>query len=184
MEFEASFFNATFADPNNTFEAIDVSVDTLLSEGFVQPQVEGIFFDEFDNLFSEAETLTGGEIELTRDNEEGQSDRTAGSIDAFELVPRPISISGTVFGDDNLNWVQDADESGIEGVTIELQQLNEETGYTKLLRPRKPMPTATMNSAKTLGLDQEPSNWLRRSPKVSPTSAPRQVRPVVPKAST
>ena len=128
VEFEATFFNATFADPNNTFEPIDVEVDTLLSEGFVQPQVEGIFFDEFDNIFSEAENLTNGEIILAADNQNGQSDRTAGSIDAFELIPRPISISGTVFGDDNLNWVQDADESGIEGVTIELQQLNEETG--------------------------------------------------------
>ena len=128
VEFEASFFDAVFVDPHNTFEAIDVETDTLLSEGFVQQQQEGFFFDEFDNLFAEAENLTGGEISLARDNEEGNEDRTAGAIDAFELVPRPISISGTIYQDNNLNWQQDANESGIEGVTVELQQLNEDTG--------------------------------------------------------
>lgn len=128
VEFEASFFDAVFVDPHNTFEAIDIEADTLLSEGFVQQQVEGFFFDEFDNLFAEAENLANGEISLAGDNEEGQSDRTAGAIDAFELVPKPISISGTIFQDDNLNWEQDLGEAGIEGVAVELQKLNEETG--------------------------------------------------------
>ena len=127
VEFEASFFDAVFVDPHNTFEPLDVETDTLLSEGFVQQQVEGFFFDEFDNLFAEAENLTNSEISLARDNETGQSDRTAGSIDAFELVPRPITISGTIYQDNNLNWQQDANESGIEGVTVELQRLNEDT---------------------------------------------------------
>lgn len=128
VEFEASFFNAVFTDQNHTFEALDVEIDTTLSEGFVQQQSEGFFFDEYNDLFGEAENVANGEIDLTRDNEEGQADRTAGAIDAFTLVPKPISISGTIYHDENQNWQQDDGEEGIAGVTVELQKLNESNG--------------------------------------------------------
>ena len=128
VEFEGTHFTATFDDAHFTFDGLDVETQTTLIDGQVQDQTEGIFFDEFDDLLAEGEDLSNGLLDLTRDNQEGLEDRTAGAIDVYELVPRPIEISGTVFHDANLNWVQDSDEEGIANVEIRLQQLNEATG--------------------------------------------------------
>ena len=125
VEFEGSLFQAQFVDQHNNFEARDVSVNTSLSDGFVQQQFEGVFFDEYNNLFAEGENVAAGDIELTLDNEEGQADRTAGAVDAFNLVPKPISISGTIYHDEDIDCEHDEDEDGIGGVTVELQKLNE-----------------------------------------------------------
>ena len=128
VEFEGSFFEAQFVDENFTFNEADLSITTTLSEGFVQTQPEGIFFDEFDALFVEGESQTGDFIDLTRDNEEGQADRTAGAIDAFDLEERPVTIEGNVFHDEDIDCVHDEGEDGIEGVEIQLQRLNVDTG--------------------------------------------------------
>ena len=130
VEFEGSFFEAQFVDENYTFVDRDVSVTADLEEGVPQDQSEGIFFDEYNDLFDEGELISQGELDLTRDNEEGNSDRTAAAVDVFDLVVRPVTISGNVFHDENIDCVHDADsgEEGIEGVTITLQQINEQTG--------------------------------------------------------
>ena len=49
-------------------------------------------------------------------------------IDAYELVEKPITISGTVYHDEDLDCIHDGDEDGIAGVNIDLQLLNEATG--------------------------------------------------------
>ncbi len=128
VEFESSLFTATFDDAHFTFAGLDVEAQTTLIDGFVQDQTEGLFFDEYDDLLTEGENISGGLLDLTRDNELGLEDRTAGAIDAYELVPRPIEISGTVFHDENLDWVQGSDEDGIADVEIRLQKLDETTG--------------------------------------------------------
>jgi len=92
VEFEGSFFTATFDDAHFTFEGLDVAAQTTLVDGFIQDQTEGIFFDEFDDLLGEGENISGGFLDLTRDNEEGLEDRPAGAIDAYELIERPIEI--------------------------------------------------------------------------------------------
>lgn len=127
VEFESSIFTATFDDAHFTFENLDIETETTLLDGFLQTQTEGLFFDEFDDLLAEGESISGGFLDLTRDNEEGLEDRTAGAVDAYELVERPIEISGTVFHDRNLDWVQGSDEEGIADVEIRLQRLNEAT---------------------------------------------------------
>lgn len=128
IEVEASLFTATFQDEHFTFEGLDVIADTTLVDGLVQDQTDGLFFDEFDDILAEGERLTGGLLELTRDNEQGLENRTAGAIDAYELIERPIAISGTVFHDENLDCIHDGTEEGIAGVNIDLQLLNESTG--------------------------------------------------------
>jgi len=112
------------------FEGLEVTADEELENGVIQAQQQGIFYDEYNTLFDEAESLVGATIDLERDNETGQADRTAGAIDAYELVERPISISGSVFHDDDLDCIHDGTEAedGISNVTIDLQLLNEETG--------------------------------------------------------
>ena len=128
VEFEGSFFDAQFVDQNYDFEARDVALDVSLTDGFVQPQTEGIFFDEYDQIFAEGESLALNSIDLTLDNEEGNSDRTAGSIDAFNLVPKPVTISGTIYHDDDIDCVHDEGEDGLQGIEVQLMKLNESTG--------------------------------------------------------
>ena len=128
VEFEGSLFTATFADEHFTFESLDASIETTLIDGFEQEQFGGQFFDEYDELIAEGENLSGGLLDLTRDNELGLEDRTAGAIDAYELVERPIAISGTVFHDEDIDCIHDGTEEGIAGVNIDLQRLNEQTG--------------------------------------------------------
>ncbi len=128
VEFESSLFTATFVDQHYTFEGLDVSVDTTLIDGFEQTQNEGLFYDEYDDILSEGESISGGLLDLTRDNELNLEDRTAGAVDAYELVEKPIAISGTVFHDEDLDCIHDGTEEGISGVNIDLQLLNEATG--------------------------------------------------------
>jgi len=128
VEFESSQFTATFFDENFIFEGLDITANEELEGGFIQAQQEGIFFDEYNTLFAEAESLVGAAIDLDRDNETGQADRTAGAVDAYELIERPISISGNVFHDEDLDCVHDGTEEGLSNVSIDLQLLNEETG--------------------------------------------------------
>ena len=128
VEFESSQFTTTFEDEHFTFVNRTVAVDVDVPSGFTQNQQEGIFYDFYDSLFTEAENVANNTIDLERDNETGQSDRSAAAIDAFDLVPRPVTISGTVYEDANLNWEQDSDENGIANVQINLQRLNDATG--------------------------------------------------------
>ena len=129
VEFEGSFFETTFVDENYTFNPTDLTATTTIDGGFVQDQSEGIFFDNYDQLLAEGEAFSGGILDLVRDNEDAQANRSAGAVDAFELEARPITISGTVFHDENLSWVQEDNESGIGGVTIDLQRLNDAGVY-------------------------------------------------------
>ena len=128
VEFEGTFFETQFVDDNFTFVENDLSIDTTLAEGFEQTQFEGVFYDEYDALFAEAESVSGGEFQLPFDNENGEENRTAGAIDAFDLVEKPITIGGNVYHDEDLDCVHDEDEDGISGVQIDLQRLNLETG--------------------------------------------------------
>lgn len=128
VEFEGTFFDAQFVDANYTFEAREVAIVTTVEDGFVQPQFSGIFFDEYNALFAEGERLADNPVQLTLDNEQGFSNRTAGSIDAYNLIAKPVSISGNVYHDEDLGCQRVAAAGGIEGVEIRLQRLNESTG--------------------------------------------------------
>ena len=129
VEFEGSQFHTTFEDDHFTFVDKSISVDVDLHNGFIQNQTEGIFYDYYDELFAEAENVIGEELSLNRDNQTGQADRTAAAVDGFDLVPKPVTISGTVFEDANLSWQFDAGDSGISGVEIELQKLTANGNY-------------------------------------------------------
>ncbi len=128
VEYEGTFFDAKFTDDNYTFEELSVNANEPLEGGIIQQQQEGIFYDEYDNLLAEGERLANGDLDLSFDNENGQQNRSAASLDAYELVEKPIMISGTVYHDEDIDCVHDEDEDGISGVEIRLQRLNESTG--------------------------------------------------------
>ncbi|MEM7456719.1 MAG: SdrD B-like domain-containing protein, partial [Planctomycetota bacterium] len=128
VEFESTQFQATFVDENYTFEALDISVNTLVDGQYPQTQTSGLFYDYYDDLLSAAGLAAGNGLELDLDNQTGQADRSDGAIDAYELIPKPITISGTVWHDENLDCEHGSNEDGIANVHISLQKLNESTG--------------------------------------------------------
>ncbi len=125
VEFEGSRFNAVFEDELYVFSGKNVSVNHVLEHGHLQEQISGFFYDEYDDLLDEAGRLTNRDLELTRDNQTGFADRSAAAIVAYDLELPPISISGNVFYDANLDCVRDEGEQGIDQVEIELQKIND-----------------------------------------------------------
>lgn len=93
---------------------------------FVAPHYEeltgsAVFLDSF--------SLAGTGLDLPPDSylplsETPQEFRTAGAEFSEPMVPLPITISGTVYEDFNLNNSQDVGDLGIAGVTLSLEEFN------------------------------------------------------------
>jgi hypothetical protein len=128
VEFEQTLFQTTFADPHYNFHSRDVSVIQRLEHGIDQTQRGGIFYDEYDQLFARAAEWSGAVLQLPLDNAQQAANRSDGAIAAFDLAPKPISISGRVYHDVDMDCLQDAGESGISGVQILLEKFNATTG--------------------------------------------------------
>jgi serine-aspartate repeat-containing protein C/D/E len=131
-ELEATLFTAVFADQHYSFNRNLVELDINHSEQFVQHQWSGVFFDDYDALFAEGSRIAGGTLHLREDNWNEQANRTAGAIDVYELVPKPISISGSVYHDEDANCIRGASEAGIGNVSLTLQRLNEAGQYVNI----------------------------------------------------
>ncbi len=164
VEFESSLFNATFVDQHYTFEDLTVSADEELEGGFIQNQQEGVFYDEYNSLLAEGESIAGSPIELARDNETGQADRTAGAVDAYNLVEKPISISGTVFHDEDLDCIHDGDEDGLANVMIDLQLLNQDTGQYETVASTMTDASGNYEFGKDLGLKPGTYQLVQKQP--------------------
>lgn len=128
VEFEGSFFDTKFVDQHYDFTERTITHNELIEGEFNQPQRSGVFFDTYDGLLLRGEAVGDGVLDLTRDNQTGEADRTAGTIDAYDLKAKPITISGNVYHDENLNCEHDGNEDGISGVKINLQLLNDASG--------------------------------------------------------
>ncbi len=104
-EFEGSRLRATFeADHYETATGVD------------------IFLDYYDHK------LDPSGLDLPPDSyvpppEESLHVRTAGAIFPVEQVPLPITISGTVFEDNDVDNFQDSGEPGLDGVQLTLHEL-------------------------------------------------------------
>ena len=94
---------------------------------FTAPHFEdGEATSEFRNNYDQQFDPLG--LDLPLDDADGQRDRTAGAATQLQQIEKPISISGTVYHDENLNLQQDGSEAGIEDVTVELFHFDESTG--------------------------------------------------------
>ena len=128
VEFETTLFEATFSDEHYHFVRQDVAIDHALAEGGLQRQESGLFYDEYDQLFTHGSQTAGSTLQLWGDQAQNAENRSDGAIDVHHLTPKPISVSGQVFHDVDLDCHRDADESGIGGVTITLERWNQQSG--------------------------------------------------------
>lgn len=104
-EFENSVLTATFTSIDGHYQNVTG---------------EGRFFDSYDHLIDASLALP---LDGQLPPGEGTVVRSAGAGFHVEQPVLPITISGTVFDDLNLNNHQDAGEVGIGGVHLELQML-------------------------------------------------------------
>jgi serine-aspartate repeat-containing protein C/D/E len=125
---EAQHFDPSETDLdaiNGGFDTITSGVEfqaTKLTATIVAPHYYDItgtdtFLNAYDGKFA------GKGLDLPADNHNGFVNRTAGGVVTLQQAPLPITISGTVFKDPNLNNRQDTGETGISGVTLQLWQL-------------------------------------------------------------
>lgn len=77
---------------------------------------------EFRNRYDP--NLAGTGLDLPPDDHLGKRDRTAGAVGQTVQRPLPVSVSGTVFLDANLDLRQDADEPGLADVALALWRLD------------------------------------------------------------
>ena len=97
VEFQASFFTASFSAPHYHDTAVQA---------------------KFRNAYDAQ--LAGTGLQLPADDEGGKRDRTAGAVGQTQQQPLPIAISGTVYLDPDLDITQESGEPGIPGVQLAL----------------------------------------------------------------
>ena len=91
--------------------------------GFEDATSQGLFINRYDTL------LTPSGLDLPKDNDGGKRDRTAGLAIQNQQLPKPISLAGIVYVDNNLDLIQNVGEPGIAGVQLELYR-REGSSYT------------------------------------------------------
>ena len=104
VEFQGSRLTATFAAPH-----------------FHEAEAAG----EFRNRYDAA--LAGTGLNLPADDAGGKRDRSTGAVGQTQQQPLPISVSGKVFLETDLDLQQDAGEPGLAGVALALWQLDDGT---------------------------------------------------------
>ncbi len=125
---EVQFFDPSETDlatVNSNFDPITSGVEfqnSKLKAEFSAPHYEiANGTDKFLNVYDPKLQPSG--LPLPADNADGKRDRSAGAVFQLQQVPKPISISGTVFEDNNSDLVIQTGEPRLAGVGIELFQL-------------------------------------------------------------
>lgn len=124
------------ADLDRFNQALDVMVsgqemqDAIFDATFEAPHYEtttgrSLFVNDFGN----PNDLYGLKIPPDEGIDvDSRPSRTAAAIGTVQQTPKPISIAGSVWVDNNLNLVRDAGEQPLAGVTVALLRKNESSG--------------------------------------------------------
>ncbi len=72
------------------------------------------FLNAYDSVVDPAQ------LPIPKDNAGGKRDRSAGTAFQVQQIPKPISLAGTVYADNNMNLRQDGGEVGLANVALEL----------------------------------------------------------------
>lgn len=108
QEMEESIFNAWFTAPH-----------------YEPTTAEALFYNDFGD--------PAADFGLRLPPDEGSSidsrpSRSAAAVGSVTQTPKPVSISGTVWVDNNLNLIRDPGETELPGVTVALFRKNQSTG--------------------------------------------------------
>lgn len=129
FEFTIDVDEVQFLDDANNIPAFNLDVDPIVSgvefarsrltAHFSAPHYEDavantLYVNEYDNQ------LIPSGLDLPRDNDGGLRDRTTGTAVRVVQTPKPISLSGTVYVDNNLNLILENGEAGIGNVLLTL----------------------------------------------------------------
>ena len=117
---------ATIAEVNEGVDTITSGVEFQRSQlhvSFTAPHFQdtagsGECRNRYDDL------LAGRGLNLSPDNVDGKENRTAGTATSLTQQPLPVTISGRVFLDNNLDLTQDTGEVGLAGVQLSLWRLD------------------------------------------------------------
>ncbi len=113
IEFEGSIFTTTFQ-----------------ADHFYSAQVETRFYDVFDQALADSQLdLPPENYNQTTANGEPLPLYTAAAIGSTEQEALPITISGTVFEDTDIDGTQDTGETGLAGVQLALWEKVDGGGY-------------------------------------------------------
>lgn len=110
---------------NSNFDPITSGVEfqnSLLKAEFTAPHYENVSGqDKFLNAYDAK--FTPGGLNLPADNADGKRDRSAGAILSVQQVPKPISLAGIVFEDNNQDLIIQSNEARLANVQLELFRL-------------------------------------------------------------
>ena len=132
---EAQFVGGGTVDVNSLVEGGEFQrsklTGTFMAPHYFDATGTGSFFDAYDANFAQAAQANGTQLNLPPDSymppdNSDREDRTAGAVVLIKQVARPVSLSGNVFHDVNMNNARDNGEVGIGGVVVQLWRL--ETG--------------------------------------------------------
>ncbi|MDA0658209.1 MAG: carboxypeptidase regulatory-like domain-containing protein [Planctomycetota bacterium] len=131
---EIEEFDLQETNPNRIQEGIDPITSgvefqgTKLTAEFEAPNFYPASVNSvFRNRYDEALIATG--LQLPADDFDGKRDRSTGAFGKIGQKPLPISISGNVFEDLNLDLRRDASDPLLANVVLELWKLNDKDTY-------------------------------------------------------
>ncbi|MEA1951710.1 MAG: SdrD B-like domain-containing protein, partial [Planctomycetota bacterium] len=118
---EQGFLGPNAVAEGNEFEGSRL-LATFEADHYITAEGTGIFYDAYDTA------LAASGLNLPTDNysmfsQEPRPVRTAAAIMEVMQEPEPITLSGTVFEDNDLDLFQDPTEDGIQHVTLSLYEL-------------------------------------------------------------
>ena len=104
--------------------------DSILQATFDAPHYETAHAEAlFLNDFGDPASAVGLDLPADDgDDIDSRPNRSAAAVGSTGQVPKPISIAGTVWIDDDLDLAREAGEAGIAGVQLSLWRRNEATG--------------------------------------------------------
>lgn len=110
---------------NANFDPITSGVEfqhSVLRAEFTAPHYENVAGqDKYWNVY-DANFAPGG-LQLPEDNANGKRDRSAGAIVSLQQVPKPISLAGIVFEDNNQDLIIQSGEARLANVRLDLFRL-------------------------------------------------------------
>jgi serine-aspartate repeat-containing protein C/D/E len=121
---------------NSNFDPITSGVEfqhSVFKAEFTAPHFENVSGqDKYFNVY-DAKFAAGG-LPLPADNADGKRDRSAGVIVSMQQVPKPISLAGIVFEDNNQDLIIQSTEARLSNVRLDLFRLENgnyiSTGHT------------------------------------------------------